>query len=114
MPLENTNLTQFQKRVLELTKKIPKGKVATYGLLARLLGNGNLSRAVGNALNKNPFPIIIPCHRVIRSDGFVGGFAKGTEMKVKLLKEENVVINNKNVINLKRYLVNIFELKKQE
>ena len=112
MSLENTNLTTFQKKVLELTKKIPKGKVATYGLLAILLGNVNLSRAIGNALNKNPFPIVIPCHRVIRSDGFVGGFAKGTEMKVKLLKEENVAINNKSVINLKRYLVNEMDLKK--
>ena len=96
---------QFQKKVLELTKKIPKGKVATYGFLAKMLGDVYLSRAVGNALNKNPFPIVVPCHRVVRSDGFVGGFAKGTEAKVKLLKEEKVMINSKNKINLTTYLV---------
>lgn len=106
MSLEETNLTAFQKKVLELTKKIPKGKIATYGLLAKLLGNKNLSRAVGNALNKNPFPITIPCHRVIKSDGFIGGFAKGIEMKIKLLKEENIMVNRKNFIDLTKYLVN--------
>ncbi|NVM54118.1 MAG: MGMT family protein [Candidatus Helarchaeota archaeon] len=99
------NLTQFQRRVFELTKKIPVGKVATYGLLAKILGTINLSRAVGNALNKNPFPIVVPCHRVVRSNGFIGGFAKGTEKKVKLLKEENILINSKYKINLKQYLV---------
>jgi len=112
MSLENTNLTTFQKKVLELTKKIPKGKVATYGLLAKLLGNEHFSRAVGNALNKNPFPLIIPCHRVIKSNGFVGGFAKGTEIKIKLLKEENIMVNDKNYIDLKKYLVNEATLKK--
>lgn len=112
MSIENSNLTTFQKKVLELTKKIPKGKVATYGLLAKRLGDVYLSRAVGNVLNKNPFPIIVPCHRVVRSDGFVGGFAKGTEAKVKLLKEEKVMINSKNKINLIKYLVDEEILKK--
>jgi len=112
MSLENSYLTTFQKKVLELTKKIPKGKVATYGLLAKMLGDVYLSRAVGNALNKNPFPIVVPCHRVVRSDGFVGGFAKGTEAKVKLLKEEKVMINSKNKINLTIYLVDEEILKK--
>lgn len=111
MSLENTNLTPFEKKVLILTRKIPKSKVATYGLLAKILGNVNLSRAVGNALHKNPFLIDIPCHRVVRSDGFVGGFAKGTDMKVKLLKEENVIINNRNFLNLTKYLVNESKLK---
>ena len=112
MSLKDSDLTQFQIRVLELTKKIPSGKVATYGLLAKLLGNVNLSRAVGNALNKNPFPIVVPCHRVVRSDGFVGGFATGTDKKVKLLKEEQVLINNRNKINLKKFLVDEKILKK--
>ena len=110
MALENTNLTAFQKKVLELTKKIPKGKVATYGLLAKVLGNVNLSRAVGNALNKNPFPIIIPCHRVIRGNGFIGGFAQGIEAKIKLLKDENIIIKN-NILDLDQYLVDETELK---
>jgi methylated-DNA-[protein]-cysteine S-methyltransferase len=108
--LEKSNLTAFQKKVLELTKKIPKGKVATYGLLAKILGNVNLSRAVGNALHKNPFPIIIPCHRVIQGNGFIGGFAKGIEAKIKLLKEENISIKN-NIIDLTQYLVDETELR---
>jgi methylated-DNA-[protein]-cysteine S-methyltransferase len=105
MSLEDSNLTAFQKKVLALTKKIPKGKIATYGLLAKILGTIHFSRAVGNALNKNPFPIIIPCHRVIKGNGYVGGFAKGTDAKVKLLKEEGITLNYNNFINLKRYLV---------
>ncbi|MFX1298841.1 MAG: MGMT family protein [Promethearchaeota archaeon] len=114
MSLENTNLTAFQKKVLELTKKIPAGKVGTYGLLAKILGDVNLSRAVGNALNKNPFPIIIPCHRVVKSNGHIGGFAKGIEEKVKLLKEEGITINYNNFIDLKKYLVNETILKKKD
>lgn len=110
MSLGNTNLTTFQKKVLELTKKIPKGRVATYGLLAKLLGDAHLSRAVGNALNKNPFPIIIPCHRVVQSNGLVGGFARGIETKIKILKEENIIIKN-NRIDLKIYLVDETVLK---
>ncbi|MHA1266932.1 MAG: MGMT family protein [Candidatus Helarchaeota archaeon] len=99
------NLTLFQKKVLAITKRIPSGKVATYGLIAKVLGDVHLARAVGNALNKNPFPIIIPCHRVVRSDGYVGGFAKGTEMKIKLLKKENITIDENDKIDLKKYLV---------
>ena len=105
MSLEKTHLTAFQKKVLELTKKIPQGKVATYGLLAKLLGDVSLSRAVGNALHINPFPIVIPCHRVVKSNGHVGGFAKGVDAKVKLLKEEKVVIDKNNHIDIKKYLV---------
>lgn len=105
MDLENNDLTPFQRSVLELTKKIPSGKVATYKLLAKVLGNEKLSRAVGNALNRNPFPIVVPCHRVIKSDGFIGGFAKGTEAKIKLLIKENVLINKSNKIDLRKYLV---------
>ncbi len=112
MSIENSNLTAFQKKVLQLTKKIPEGKVATYGLLAKILGDINLSRAVGNALNKNPFPIIVPCHRVVKSNGYIGGFAKGIDEKVKLLKAENIKVNEKKYINLKIYLVDEVLLQK--
>ena len=99
-----SKITEFQRKVLKITKKIPNGKVATYGLIAEVIGNRSYSRAVGNALNKNPYPIVIPCHRVVRSDGFIGGFAKGTPYKEKLLKNENVAINEGR-INLAKYLV---------
>ncbi|MHA1383916.1 MAG: MGMT family protein [Candidatus Helarchaeota archaeon] len=104
MGLDLSKMTDFQRKVLQITQRIPKGKVATYGLIAEVLGARRYSRAVGNALNKNPYPIKIPCHRVIRSDGYIGGFAKGTEKKEELLKNEDVEII-KGKIDLSKYLV---------
>ncbi len=98
------NLTDFEKNVLELTYKIPEGKVSTYGQIARVLGNKYYSRAVGNALNKNPFAPKIPCHRVIKTNGQIGGFAKGSSEKEKRLKMENIIISN-HKINLKKYVI---------
>lgn len=103
MGLDFSKLTEFQKKVYKITQRIPKGKVATYGLIAEVIGNQSY-RAVGNALNKNPYPIKVPCHRVVRSDGKIGGFASGPENKEKLLRNENVEINN-GKINLNKYLV---------
>jgi O-6-methylguanine DNA methyltransferase len=84
----------FSDRVYEVVSKIPKGSVMTYKQVARALGEPNAARAVGNALNKNPNPIRVPCHRVVRSDGKVGGYAKGTEKKIELLKVEGVAVEN--------------------
>lgn len=83
-------LTEFEKKVLRLTHEIKYGEVLTYKELAIRLGNKNLSRAVGNALRKNPLPIVIPCHRVIGSDGSLCGFMgkEGLEIKKILLKLE--------------------------
>lgn len=104
MQFDFDKMTDFQKKVLKITMKIPIGKVATYGLIAEVIGNRSYSRAVGNALNKNPYPIEIPCHRVVRSDGMIGGYAKGTTYKEKLLIEENVIIKDEK-IDLSKYLV---------
>jgi methylated-DNA-[protein]-cysteine S-methyltransferase len=87
--------TKFQEQVYELCSMIPQGKVSTYKEIAKALGNVNCSRAVGNALNKNPYAPCVPCHRVINSDGKLGGFAFGTEKKVELLKEEGVRFDKK-------------------
>ena len=103
-------LTEFQKKVYEITYKIPEGKISTYGQVAQVMGDKFYSRAVGNALNKNPYAPVIPCHRVIRSDGFVGGFASGLEKKIDLLRKENIIIKN-NRIDLRKYLVNDKDLK---
>jgi len=84
----------FSLRVLELTKQIPKGRVSTYGDIARALGNPGASRAVGNALNKNPHPVTVPCHRVVRSDGAVGGYVGGVKNKIELLESEGIRIQN--------------------
>lgn len=82
--------TPFQSKVYEETKKIPKGSVLTYKELAKKIGSPKACRAVGNALNKNRNPRV-PCHRVIRSDGGVGGYAKGTHTKKALLKKEGAL-----------------------
>jgi len=78
----------FQRQVLLAEYGIPRGRVSTYGRIARHLGVPGSARAVGNALARNPFPLVIPCHRALRSDGDPGGFQGGQEMKVRLLAME--------------------------
>ena len=91
LPL-NPKGTEFQKKVWLQLMKIPYGKTATYKDIATLIGNSNASRAVGNANNKNPIAIIIPCHRVIGSNNKLTGYAGGLDKKEKLLNLEK---NNK-------------------
>jgi methylated-DNA-[protein]-cysteine S-methyltransferase len=91
----------FAERVYKATKEIPKGKVSTYKDIANAL-NSKAYRAVGNALNKNPYAPKVPCHRVVASDGALGGFATGIKKKIELLKKEGVIISNKK-INLQRF-----------
>jgi len=88
----------FQEKVLNLTKNIPKGKVSTYKILANKLKT-KAYRAVGTALKNNNKPIIIPCHRVINSDGRVGNYAgkKNNKKKVQLLKKEGIEIKNNKI-----------------
>lgn len=80
-------MTLFADKVLKAVSKIPRGNVLTYKETARRSGKPKAYRAVGNILNKNRDPKI-PCHRVIRSDGKIGGYNKGTKIKIKLLKKE--------------------------
>jgi len=80
-------ITEFQKKVYKIIKKIPKGELMTYKQVAEKLGNKNLARAVGNALNKN-YDFKIPCHRVIRSDGKIGGYNRGINKKIIKLNKE--------------------------
>lgn len=80
----------FQRSVLLAEHGIPRGWVSTYGRIAMRLGTPGAARAVGTALSRNPFPIIIPCHRAIRSDGHMGGFRGGLNMKRALLGLEGV------------------------
>ena len=82
--------TTFQKKVYEAVRKIPKSKVITYKTVAELAGRPRAWRAVGNILNKNKDPKI-PCHRVIKSNGEVGGYRNGTKKKITLLKKEGVI-----------------------
>jgi methylated-DNA-[protein]-cysteine S-methyltransferase len=80
--------------VYDLLRKIPAGKVSTYGDFARALGNPSASRVIGSILGKNPNPIKVPCHRVVMSDGKVGGYAYGTAKKKELLEKEGVSFTN--------------------
>tara|TARA_A100001011_G_C13561426_1_gene536501 strand:+ start:174 stop:452 length:279 start_codon:yes stop_codon:yes gene_type:complete len=86
--------TKFQIKVWNYLKKIPKGKVKTYLEVAKAIGNPKAFRAVANAVGKNPYPPKIPCHRVIRSNGSLGGYSGkgGIQEKRRLLKSENVII----------------------
>lgn len=88
--LDFSGSTNFQRMVWSETAKIPYGETRTYTFIAERIGKYNSYRAVGNALGKNPFPLVIPCHRVIKKDGAPGGFTAigGTKLKEKLLKLE--------------------------
>lgn len=91
----------FTEKVYRIVRKIPAGKVTTYKATAKAIGKPKAARAVGNALNKSPGMPQVPCHRVIRSDGSVGGYAHGTKKKIKILKKEGIVIKN-NKIEIKK------------
>jgi len=93
VPLDMTGIPPFHRRVYGVVKNIPPGKVMTYGEVARLCGSPRAARAVGQAMAENPFPLIVPCHRVISSTGAMGGFSSpgGVETKKHLLLREGFV-----------------------
>ena len=86
--------TYFQNKIWNYLKKIPKGQVRTYLQVAKAIGKPKSFRAVANAVGKNPYPPQIPCHRVIRSNGSIGGYSGkgGIKKKMQLLKSENILI----------------------
>lgn len=88
-----TRSSDFERAVYKTLMAIPYGQVRTYQWVAQKAGSPGASRAVGNALSKNPLPIIIPCHRVVKSNGSLGGFSAidGTKLKEKLLELENAI-----------------------
>jgi len=90
LPVDLGGLSEFQQAVLRKTAEIPRAEVRPYGWVAREIGKPGAVRAVGTALNKNPIPVLIPCHRVSRSDGHLGEYAWGPEMKRQLLAAEGL------------------------
>lgn len=86
--LDYSGFTPFQSAVWETTRRIPYGQTQSYGWVAQQIGKPHAARAVGQALGSNPFPIIVPCHRVLAGDGTLGGFSGGLDMKKSLLKLE--------------------------
>ena len=90
--MKTKNLTVFEWEVLAATLKIPLGETRTYQWIAQQIGRPKAVRAVGQALRKNPYPVIVPCHRVIRSDGTLGGYAgKYDQRKERLLQKEKEI-----------------------
>ncbi len=90
VPVDFSGLTPFQKKILMCLRDTRRGETLTYGQLARRSGFPHSARAVGNALNRNPVPILIPCHRVVKQNGSLGGFALGINWKRRLLQTERV------------------------
>jgi methylated-DNA-[protein]-cysteine S-methyltransferase len=88
------HLTPFQRRVLAATARVPAGEVVSYGDIARRIGRPGGGRAVGQALTRNPVPIVIPCHRVVAAGGRIGGYAGGLAIKRKLLRLEGALAAN--------------------
>jgi len=93
--LDYSGFTPFQCAVWEAARRIPYGQTRSYGWVALQVGKPNAARAVGQALGKNPFPIIVPCHRVLAGDGGLGGFSGGLETKKLLLTLEKSLSPNK-------------------
>ncbi|MFH1256473.1 MAG: MGMT family protein [Candidatus Diapherotrites archaeon] len=89
----------FNEKVWAQLKKIPPGKVTTYKEIAKGLGKPKAARAVGNACNKNPFAPKVPCHRVVKSDGTVGGYVQGKKKKIELLEKEGLGISKGKIEN---------------
>ena len=87
LPVDLSSLGEFQQAVLAKCAEIPPGEIRPYGWIAREIGNAGAVRAVGTALGKNPVPVLIPCHRVVRTDGRIGNYAYGSPLKPGLLAD---------------------------
>lgn len=113
----------FQEKVYSLCRKVPRGRITTYKEIGKAIGKtGQVYRAVGSALNKNPFgawkqagglsfhrqDCMVPCHRVVKSNGSVGGFAKETKRKIMLLKKEGINIQGNKIIDLEKLLFSFY------
>ena len=92
---------KIEEKVYKKLLEVPQGMVTTYGELAKAVGLSNGQRVIGRIMNKNPYPVIVPCHRVIQSDGKIGGYAWGEKIKINMLSKEGVKIKNGKIVDLK-------------
>jgi O-6-methylguanine DNA methyltransferase len=99
---------KLREKIFGLARQIPKGRVSTYGALACALGKKELARAVGAALGRNTNPAKTPCHRVVCSDGSIGGYRRGVSKKIALLKKEGVAVKHGRIIDFKNRLFRDF------
>ena len=91
----------IENKIYEKLLQVPSGYVTTYGELAKAINLRNGQRVVGQIMKKNPFPVIVPCHRVVKSDGTIGGYAYGTEIKKNMLTKEGLKINSNKILDFK-------------
>ncbi len=90
----------LEQKIFTKLLQVPKGQITTYGELSKAVGLKNGQRVVGKIMNKNPYPVIIPCHRVIMATGKIGGYAFGEHIKTKLLNDEGIQIKNGKILDL--------------
>jgi len=98
------NKMNFNQKVWEKLKGIPKGRISTYKEIAKAIGKPKAFRAVGNACNKNPFAPKVPCHRIVKSNGRIGGYAQGPKKKTELLEREGIKIEKGKIMGFKEKL----------
>ena len=94
----------FSEQCYEILRSVPSGKVTTYKAIAEALGRKSY-RAVGNAMHRNPYAPEVPCHRVVASDGSIGGFASGLTRKVAMLKNEGIRVANGCIVDFERVFI---------
>lgn len=109
---KNPKISSIAKKVYFATSKIPRGRVSTYGAIARAIEREGAARAVGGILRANPRPIRVPCHRVVHSDGTLGGYggSSGVSQKIRLLAKEGIKVQDGVVENFDGVFFDDFEL----
>ena len=95
---------KLEEKVYKKLLEVPPGKVTTYGELAKAVGLKNGQRVIGKIMNKNPYPVIVPCHRVVKSDGNVGGYAWGEKIKTNMLTKEGIKIKNRKILSMEEII----------
>ena len=95
---------KLEEKVYKKLLEVPQGKVTTYGELAKAVGLKNGQRVIGKIMNKNPYPVIVPCHRVVKSDGNVGGYAWGEKIKTNMLTKEGIKIKNRKILSMEEII----------
>ena len=93
---------KLEEKVYKKLLEVPKGKITTYRDIAKAIGLKNGQRIIGKIMNKNPYPVIVPCHRVVKSDGKIGGYAWGEKVKAKMLSNEGIKIKNGKILDVEK------------
>jgi len=94
----------LEQRVYKKLLDVPKGQITTYGELAKAVGLKNGQRVIGKIMNNNPYPVLVPCHRVVMSTGKIGGYAYGEHIKIKMLNDEGIKIKNGKITSFEFFL----------